>query len=188
MKYSRGFSLIELTVVLAIVAMVASLATANSSTIKVRQESAKLISVLRRAQSLALSGSGIKDNEVCGYGVHFVSESEYLLFEGRSSSGLPCGLTQKFYKNNTDRVVERYNVAAKGVAVANFRDIFFEPPDPKIYFQDVYNFGEEEKIYIRRTQDQGCSQSTLCAGVVISSSGRIESFNAQQITQITNEQ
>lgn len=176
-KSQSGFSLIELTVVLAIVAMVASLATVNSSSIKVRQESAKFVSVLRRAQSLALSGSGIKDNEVCGYGVHYVNDGEYLIFEGRSSSGLQCALTQRKYKDGIDRVVERFNVSAKAIVVEQFKDIFFEPPDPKIYFDDVSNFGEEAKISIRRSQDQQCSQSIPCAGVVISTSGRIEISN-----------
>lgn len=173
-KLQSGFSLIELSVVLAIIALVASLATVNFSTIRVRQESARIVANLRRAQSLAISGSGIQDSAVCGYGMHFIRESEYVLFEGRSSGGLPCQLTQRKYKAGVDRIIESFDVSGRGVAIAYFKDIFFEPPNPKIYFDDVYNFGDEEKIYVRKQQDQPCSQSVLCSGVAISSSGRIE--------------
>ncbi len=173
MNLRSGFSLIELTVVIAILAITASLVTVNFSSVRVRQELSKFAGTLRRAQSLALSGSGIQDNAVCGYGLHFLSQNQYILFEGRTASGLPCGLTSRLYKPGIDRIVETFTITAAGVVVENFPDVFFEPPDPKVYLADSSSFGSQTAVYVRRQGDPQCSPST-CLRLIVSTSGRIE--------------
>ena len=55
-----------------------------------------------------------------------------------------------------------------------FRDIFFKPPDPKMYIDGITNYGNSERILIGRI-DSGCD-SQSCQTICVYGTGRIETY------------
>ena len=99
---SSGFSLTEMLIVMAIVAILSTLllmnfrTTARNKTAR-NQVSSVVVSDLRRAQSMALSGAQKDGTIVCGYGLHYIDSQTYSLY-AKIPPGASCsGLTTRNY-------------------------------------------------------------------------------------------
>lgn len=171
MKEHRGFTLIELIVVIGVTAVIASLLLANfprfSRQIAVEREAGKLALALRRAQSYALAvrefNSAFNDDPFCtdppvrfpGYGVFFdLSDPTHYLIYGDAS----CS---KYYESlpweeTTESALldgKIYLLSIKGYDAGacslgcdlNELSILYVRPDPAIWIRGEgadYNYAE----------------------------------------------
>lgn len=167
----RGFTLIELLVVAAIIAIVFTISLANyrgsQSKQSLIQAEQTLIANLRRAQNMAMSGSGINSNYF-GYGIYAQKgSSSYLIFGGKRSAN-------QEYAASIDVVIERINLPS-GVSIANVSsvddrfDVFFKPPDPITFIDNSSNSGVSGSITLQYRSD-----AFLIKTITINTSGLIQ--------------
>lgn len=132
---NRGFSLIEMIVVLAVVAVLGTMLVLNfrasSTNTAARRQTAFIVtSDIRRMQSMALSGSGSAGIPACGFGIHYADPTTYLIFVhvlGTAS----CGA--KTYEAG-DLVMDRTTLQNPSMAFKTaFDDVYFEVPFAKTY-------------------------------------------------------
>lgn len=185
-KYQKGFSLVELIVMLTIIALFSTLLLYNARSSKTgttarHQISALIMADIRRAQSLALSGLQYQGQLVCGYGVHRVDAGSYLIYAGVPEGGGPtCIAANRNYQPGTDFVFETVRVdntdlAVRGPIGGSFFDLFFESPDPRVYLNNVYDLNGAADIYVVN-QGQVCG-GTNCTIVTVYGSGRVDVVN-----------
>lgn len=91
-KYFQGFTVIEMVVVMAIIAITSSIVivsiTAERATREAERNAHVLTSNLRQMQNYALSGrSDTTTQENCFYGIRFISSSQYSLVNYYRSGG-----------------------------------------------------------------------------------------------------
>lgn len=140
---NRGFTLIEMLIVLAIIVIITGIVIFNTSF--ERQNSALLRSAqklsldLRRVQSFALSSKIFKTSGVpCGWGAHFngVGSNSYVIF---ADLALNQNCSDRDFVRATDgsEDFETINLES-GITVSsltsNLSDIVFTPPDPIVTF------------------------------------------------------
>lgn len=180
----NGFSLIELLVVSAIIATLSValiLNFRNSATNRNArvQVASVIISDIRRAQSMALSGSRYQGSIVCGYGLHYADSVTYYIYaKAVPASGSCLDLTTRNYTADatsplieTKKLINNINWEMR----SSFSDIYFEPPDPKVYLNNSNNltgFKSTTSIIIQPKNQFKCD-STVCTTIDIYTSGQI---------------
>lgn len=183
-----GFSVAEMLVVAMVigvlsVSMVVTFRDSSTNANARHLVSSVLIADIRRAQSLALSGSQFQAQTVCGYGIHYENATSYIIFAGiRVGGGSRCATHPKKWRGSDltveTRVIgnDKFNVIAPGGGA--FRDIFFEPPDPKTYLDGSYSLTAAPlstgiNVVVK---GQSCVP-TNCTTVTVYTSGRIDVSN-----------
>lgn len=177
-----GFTLVEVLVVTAIIATLSVAlyfnfgTTARNRTAR-SQVASVIVSDIRRAQSMALSGARFNGNVFCGYGIHYVDHITYLLYAG-ADEGLPqCQSANHNYQAGTDSVVQTQKLINPNMEFrSGFSDIFFESPDPKTYINNSASLTPPfptTTIIIQRTSQATCSIPQTCAQIDVSISGQI---------------
>jgi prepilin-type N-terminal cleavage/methylation domain-containing protein len=176
---NAGFTLIEVLVVTAIIATLSVALFFNFGTMA-RNRTARsqvasvIVSDIRRAQSMALSGARFNGNVFCGYGIHYVDHITYLLYAG-ADEGLPqCQNANHNYQAGTDSVVQIQKLINQNMEFrSSFSDIFFESPDPKTYINNsALLTNPPTTINIQRLNQQNCGGQS-CAKIEVYTSGQI---------------
>ncbi len=139
MNQHKGFSLIEMIVVLGIIAVLGTMLKLNfrssaTNTAARHQTAFTVVSDIRRAQSMAVSGSGYQGTPACGFGVHYVSPTSYLLFARKLVGGV-CSAGTNIYPAATDSIVETKILQNPSMSfkAPPFADLYFEVPYAKAY-------------------------------------------------------
>ncbi|MBI2063839.1 MAG: type II secretion system protein [Candidatus Yanofskybacteria bacterium] len=180
---SRGFSIIELLVITAIIAtfsvvLILNFRSSPTSRTAREQTASVILSDVRRAQSLALSGSRYQGNLVCGYGVHYINPTSYLLYAKAVPASGPCFSVATRNYQAGDPIVETKILINVNMEIRSvFDDVFFEPPDPKTYIDDEFDLeGSPSTITVQLKGQQNCGQKS-CTKVVIYPTGQIDMTN-----------
>lgn len=140
---TNGFSLIELLVVAFLIGVISSfllinLRVSSRNRGAVERNAQVFVSDVRRAQAMALSGSKFEGAIVCGYGIHFVSTTSYIIYVGLSGGGT-CALANKYYEAGIDRIFATFLIDALNNNMEfkdSFGDVFFEPACLFIFFSN----------------------------------------------------
>ena len=175
---NAGFTLVEVLVVVAIIAILSVAlffnfgTTARSRTAR-SQVASVIISDIRRAQSMALSGTRFGGNVFCGYGIHYVSRTSYFLYAG-ADEGLPLCQNANHNYTDVDTIVEVKNLINLNMEFrSSFSDIFFESPDPKTYINNSASLADPPAtITIQRLNQINCGGQT-CTQIEVYTSGQI---------------
>ena len=181
---NRGFSIIELLVVTAIIAtfsvvLVLNFRSSPKNQVARSQTAAAVVSDIRRIQSMASAGSRFQGNVVCGYGIHYVSSTSYILYAGVLDGGATrCQDTNHNYQAGIDLVVETKNIINSNMEMrSSFSDVIFEPPDPKTYINNsALLTGPSATITIQLKAQASCA-GTSCTLITIFPSGQIDTAN-----------
>lgn len=147
----RGFTLIELLVTVSLIILfTATAATYNRSTkqqIGLFREQGRVINAVYQARSLAITtyNRPIDNTEVpCAYGLHIDPDNtgEVILFRDNPSLDGSCkdyDLYGGAMYDGEEEIFER--ITLQGISVsANFTDLLFVPPDPKVYIDAASDF------------------------------------------------
>jgi len=147
---NKGFTLIEVLVVLTILSFLTSIlilySRGGEGQILLFREQSKLVSDVLRAKSLAIQTFQTQE-KVCGYGVHFemAPYNTYVIF--KEFKGIdpnnPCGANNRRYDAG-EEFEPATNLGDYGMKIdqATIGDVFFQPPDPRIYFDGLQASGE----------------------------------------------
>ncbi|MBI2063346.1 MAG: type II secretion system protein [Candidatus Yanofskybacteria bacterium] len=178
---NRGFTIIELLVISAIIAtfsvvLIFNFGVSPESETARDQTASVILSDIRRAQSMALSGSRFQGNLTCGYGVHYLDQNSYSIYaKVVPVSGLCSSVITRNYQAG-DMVVETKKLINSNMEIRSaFLDVFFEPPDPKVYLNNSYSLSASPTVItVQLKNQQNCDQST-CTDISIYGSGQIDS-------------
>ncbi len=158
----KGFTLIELMVSMAIVAILAGTAIVNfskNSDRDMKQERERLTSFLREVQNKAMAGdrSGITltaNQKLCGFGVNQQGGSTiqaYYIVAGNLDAD--CSTTANSYDSTRklEVLLLRNSVTVSG----SFSDVFFLSPNGKIYYGGSDTFTSPITINLTRGTSSG---------------------------------
>ncbi len=180
-KKNEGFSLVEILIVAAIIATLSVVLILNfRSSPKGKtgrdQAVAVIVSDFRGAQSKALAASLYQGVTVCGYGIHYVDSTTYLIYAGVLDNGaLTCQASNHNYQAGIDSIVETKKVINSNmVMAASFNDVFFEPPDPKTYINNNSALNVAPVAITIRLNGQANCVSGPCTVINVYTSGRID--------------
>lgn len=152
------------------------------------QLSSIVLSSLRRAQQKTLAGTLVNGNFICGYGLHYVDTTSYLIYAGGVPGGSNCGNGSRNYQSGRDLLVETVILSNKNFDLAGsnnqnqFDDIFFEVPDAKTYIKNSSNLTPTiDTTQIRIvSKGQTCNTSpsnSNCTTIDVFASGLIDVKN-----------
>src|SRR3989344_3790670 len=177
---NRGFSIVELLVVSAIIAtfsvvLILNFRASPASKIARVQTASVVLSDIRRDQSFALSGSRFQGGLVCGYGIHYIDSTSYLIYAKEASLSGPCSsVTTRNYQSGDLIAETKILINANMEFRSSFYDIFFESPDPKTYINNTSSLTTvPATITIQLKDQQNCAQGT-CTKIEIYTSGQID--------------
>src|SRR3989344_2286149 len=181
---NKGCSVIELVVICAIIAtfsvvLILNFKSSPKTKIARNQIAAVIVSDIRRMQSSALAGSRYQGGAVCGYGIHYINKTSYLLYAGVLDGGITsCINTNHNYQAGTDYLVETKNITNLNMEIRSaFSDVFFESPDPKTYINNNSLLsGSPITISVQLKNQQNCAQQS-CTQITVYPSGKIDLAN-----------
>jgi prepilin-type N-terminal cleavage/methylation domain-containing protein len=168
----RGLTLIEVLVVAGIISLLSTLLISNfsQSRIGLNRAAAQIANGLRTAQSRALAGVLRADAYPCGYGITMTVDG-YRIYAGSIASGVDCATLNRNYDLG-DSIVENVVFPNQTIEVIlPVPDIFFEPPNPKTYINNVNTAGVSTTITIRI---KGSSNPSDTRTIYVTTSGNIE--------------
>ena len=167
--HNKGFTLIEVLVVLTLLSFLTSIlilySRGGEGQILLFREQSKLISDILRAKSLAIQTFQTQE-KVCGYGVHFemAPYNNYVIFRELKGADPdnPCGANNRRYDAGEEfEPVTNLEDYGMKLDQSTIGDVFFQPPDPKIYFDSLLAVGEARIILISA---DGASSATIIIG------------------------
>ncbi len=174
-----GFTLVDILVAAMIMTLMTGFLLANFSKARVNlsESSAIIIGAIRKAEAKAISSALIKGAgnpyHPCGYGIKYNDRYSVSIFAG------PVEVNCTDNKYGPDYVIiESVKLVDPRVEIKNisetFRDIFFKPPDPKVYIDGITNYENSERILIGRIDSVCDGQS--CQTICVYGTGRIETY------------
>ncbi len=133
MNSKKGFTLIEILVVIFIVGLLSAVVFSNfrqgEKEYSLNANAQGLISELRKAQSMAMSGAGVSSGSYYGYGIHFSEDSanSYILFGDKDND-------RRYDSDELIKTITLSPLIRIKELTASPLDVFFESPDPTTYF------------------------------------------------------
>lgn len=190
---SLGFSLLEMLMVISIVGVFSSLFIINfrsssTNTTARHQVSSIIVSNIRNIQSMALSGTQFNGQIVCGYGIHYLSQTNYLIYTRQPDGAGNCTGNVNYSNNSPTLNVNQYTIGNSSMIIrwspnnsnpnVSKDDIFFQPPDPKVFIdnKDLSNNSSYVATIDVVLNGQNCP-STNCTTITIYKSGKIDVTN-----------
>jgi len=170
----KGFTLIEVLVVATIIVFLSVTLILNFSRTKIDIEQSVnlVVSTIREAQSRAVSSVTYNGYNPCGYGIHYVSPSQIMIYAGPNASTSNCSTINKNYGVGEDAPFRTETLRNATIQfTGSFNDIFFLPPDPKTYLDNVAFSATPINIIIGPVGGT-CPQD--CKTISVYSSGRID--------------
>lgn len=174
---SAGFSLVEMAVVAAIIGFLGTALIINFSRtrIDIDQSANLVIATIREAQTKAVSSTAYGGYSPCGYGFHYISPTQFVIYLGQDASLVDClNIADKNYQPGRDVLLKIQSfINPKIQFTSSFNDIFFLPPDPKTYLNN--NPSLNQPPITIQIGPIGGSCPTDCRTISIFPSGKIES-------------
>ena len=172
---SNGFTIIEVLVYVVLVgilsvALLLNLRGAQTNASVLERSAQGIISELRRVQVMTVSGLNFQGNAVCGYGIHYLDKGSYLIYAG---GGATCSTANRNYQGAVDFSVQTVKILESNVEFkASFNDIFFEPPDPKTFFNNSFSLSSPPLPIRIGFKNKNCPSA--CKTISIFPSGKID--------------
>ncbi len=167
----KAFTLIELMVVLFIVMLASGIVLASYRTSEKKyaltQASQKLISDLRRAQNMAMSGQDIQVKQYDGYGVYLEEGNNfYIIYADKNNN-------HAYRSATADVIIETItlpqSVKIQSVSTLSKKmDVCFQPPDPTTYLESKSQAGDSVTVTL---QTEGASLNKI---ITITSAGLVQ--------------
>ena len=175
--YSRGFTLIEVLVVASITVLISVSMISNfpRTRINIIESANAVVADIRQAQTKAVTSTQYNSSIRCGYGIYYINSNSYGYFTGPDAALTDCSTYGRTGINGSSTTIKTAVLFDQKLEIKqSFRDIFFEPPRPKIYFNNAYSATDSEKIVIGKI---GSSCDTVnCRTICLYTSGKIETF------------
>lgn len=130
---------------------------------------------IRKAQSLSSSTLQYQGQRVCGYGLHYISPTFYIIYAIPRPLGTNCLTLDHNYSSGRDLIYETVNLKTVNITMSAFSDIFFEPPDLKVYIDDK-TFPPQPSTNSTRATFCFTGDSINCRSLEILLSGQINSI------------
>lgn len=168
-KSELGFTLIDILVAALIMAVMSGILLANFSKtrINISESSSIVIGAIRRAETKSISSAKYSDYHPCGYGIRYADNKSIEIYVSGPVSDT-C-IDERFNGSS----VEIIRLVDPRIEIrAIFDDIFFLPPDPKIYLNGVSNYQSSLRILLGKTGDD-CNDR-ICQTICVYGTGRIE--------------
>jgi prepilin-type N-terminal cleavage/methylation domain-containing protein len=174
-KSQRGFTLVEVTVVAALVGFLSVILITNFSRkrVDIDQVTNLIISKIREAQTKTVASAFYNGYIPCGYGIHYVNATQIALYVGPNASTTVCTGINRNYQSAQDTLQTPVSFSdSKVVLTGAFNDIFFEPPDPKTYLNNVFSLSQSPITLGLQVSGGTCPQN--CRTIYVYPSGKIE--------------
>src|SRR3989344_1958997 len=180
----QGFSLIEVLVVAGLMVLMSSLMIRNFSSTRLDFDKIanQLEADVRLAQSNALSSKKVNDAFRCGYGITWIGDSTYDIYAGKDTAVSSCASDSspnfRFVDAASTPIVKTIILDSR-IRVLNFQDIFFLPPDPRLY-RDNGNQPTKnpQEITLRKNSVSNCNGEDNCRYVCVYPSGKVEVYRS----------
>ena len=176
LKGQNGFTLVEVIVYASLVGILSGTLLFNfresQPNMSVLDRAANgVISELRRAQIMAISGLNFQASIVCGYGIHYIDPDTYLIYAGGEAV---CGSANRNYQGGSDFNVQMIKILESNVEFKSpFNDVFFESPDPKTFINNFFSLSSGPLAISIGFDSQSCPVG--CKTINVHPSGKINS-------------
>jgi len=170
-----GFTLIEMLVVAAITGFITTTLVVNFSKARLDLTRAGnvVLSVVREAQTNAMSSVKYNNFNPCGYGIHYIDLTHYAIYSGPNAATTTCANINHNYQLGQDALLPVQAFGEGRVQFMNsFSDIFFEPPDPKTYLNNDASLNQSPILITIGETGGTCPQN--CKTIYVYPSGKIE--------------
>lgn len=183
MKHQGGFTILELLVNVGIMAVLGTLffinfrSSSTNATAR-HQQSSIIVADIRRVQTMTTAGSQYQGTIVCGFGIHYVTSRAYLIYAKKVPTfPTACAALSTRNYESTDYTVELKPLVNSGLSNSWFPDIYFEPPDPKTYINNVRSLSPVINVNINILKTGSVCNPSTCTTITISTSGKIDITN-----------
>jgi prepilin-type N-terminal cleavage/methylation domain-containing protein len=140
---NKGFTLLEVMVAIGIMVILLTVVMVNYRDQERRStlnfEAQKMVSVLKRAQMMALTGKEVNGSRPTGYGIFFPNNISYFLFADQN----------KNYKYDMGEEIENFKLTANMTVATSgiIGDVAFALPEADVYFDGGLGVGEAKIIF-----------------------------------------
>lgn len=152
------------------------LSSFSKSRINLNESTSSVIAQIRDAQTRAINSTSFKSSNRCGYGVHYMNSKTIQVFVGPDAA--PANSCTSFTRQQDDPLAEILTTNSlndrRMEIKQSFQDIFFEPPTPRTYFNNIYVLNTSQPIIIG-VIDQSCTTAS-CQTICVYASGKIETL------------
>lgn len=175
MTKRTGFTILEVIVVSAIAVTIMGFLVTNFS--RSRNELAatapSVISEIRRAQNLALSGGRFEGDYRCGFGIKFESD-RYVVYAGPVADGT-CASNDDRQFDFSGTMIEEMTVLDDALEFKTEGDIYFVPPLPYTYLNGQRAPDTPPLVITIGVAGKSCAPET-CRSVRIDRAGQISNY------------
>ncbi len=177
---TRGFTLIEVIVVSGLLIIISSLLITrlSSNKLDMGKIANSVVLDLRVIQSYALNTRQYNNTIRCGYGFHYINSQNYELYAGRDTASSNCKAPFRYSNETSTPGVEFRTLDPRVTFSGTLTDLFFLPPDPKLYSgSSTSPATNPRRITIRKASQASCNDPANCKYICVYASGRIEVYN-----------
>lgn len=136
MDKNKGFTVVELMVVSSILIVISVIMLVNfritaSNTAARHRVSSAIVADIRKAQSMATTGTNSSGNAVCGYGLQYNNTNSYFIFYKNDA-----GCTDKKYQLSSDTIIQDITLPNNNFLLqwdkqgSSRKSVYFLSPDP----------------------------------------------------------